>query len=39
MKKTRFSKEQICEMLKKAEAGAKIADLARRNGMPEATAG
>ena len=37
MKRTRFSEEQIIGVLKKAEAGAKTADLARRHGVSEAT--
>lgn len=36
MKRTRFTKEQIIGVLKKAEAGAKTADLARRHGVSQA---
>ena len=37
MKRMRFSEEPIIGVLKGSEAGAKIADLARRHGVPEAT--
>ena len=37
MKRKRFTGEQIIGVLKKAEAGAKTADLARRHGVSEAT--
>lgn len=36
MKRTMRSEEQIIGMLKQAEAGSMIADLARRNGVSEA---
>ena len=37
MKRKRFTEEQIIGVLKEAEAGAKTADLARRQGVSEAT--
>jgi putative transposase len=37
MKKERFSEEQIIGILKRHEAGQKVADLARENGISEAT--
>ena len=39
MKKARFSEQQIIEILKLAEAGAKVADLCRKHGIcaPEGT--
>ena len=37
MKRKRFTEEQIIGVLKEAEAGVKIADLARRHGVSEAT--
>lgn len=37
MKRTMFSAEQIIGVLKKADAGAKTGDLARRQGLSEAT--
>lgn len=37
MKRSRFTGEQIISVLKKAEAVAKTADLARRHGVSEAT--
>ena len=37
MKKSRFSEEKIIAVLKQAEAGVKIAELARKNGVTEAT--
>ena len=37
MKRTRFSEEQIIDVLKEAEAGVKTADLARWHGVSEAT--
>lgn len=37
MKRTRFTGEQIIGLLNEAEAGAKTADLARRDGVAEAT--
>jgi len=37
MKRKRFSDEQIIKVLKEAEAGAKPADLCRRQGISEAT--
>lgn len=37
MKKKRFSEEQIISILKEHEAGAKMADLARRHGVAENT--
>ena len=37
MKRARFTEDQIIGMLKKHEAGAKTADLARKHGVSEAT--
>jgi putative transposase len=37
MKRLRFTKEQIVGVLRKAEASAKTADLARKHGVSEAT--
>lgn len=37
VKKKRFSEEQIISILKEHEAGAKMADLARRHGVAENT--
>jgi putative transposase len=37
MKRARFSEEQIIGVLKEAEAGAKVSELCRRNGISEAT--
>lgn len=37
MKKKRYSEEQIVKILKEAEAGAKIRDLARKYGFAEQT--
>jgi putative transposase len=37
VKKSRFSEEKIIAVLKQAEAGVKIAELARKNGVTEAT--
>jgi putative transposase len=37
MKRTRFTDEQIIGLLMEAEARAKTADLARRQGVSEAT--
>jgi putative transposase len=37
MKPARFTEEQIIEVLKEHEAGAKTADLARKHGVSEAT--
>lgn len=37
MKKSRFSEAQIIGILKEAEAGVKVADLCRQNGISDAT--
>ena len=37
MKRARFSEEQIIGVLKEAEAGAKVSELCRRNGISDAT--
>ena len=37
MKKSRFSEEKIIGVLKQAEAGVKVAELVRKNGISEAT--
>ena len=37
MKKSRYSDSQIINILKQAEAGAKVADLCREHGMSDAT--
>ncbi len=37
MKKSRFSEEKIIAILKQAEAGVKVAELARKHGISEAT--
>lgn len=37
MKKARFNEEQIIAMLKRHEAGERVADLAREHGISEAT--
>ena len=37
MKKGRFSEAQIIGILKEAEAGVKVADLCRQNGISDAT--
>ncbi len=37
MKKSRFSEEKIIAVLKLAEAGVKVAELARKHGISEAT--
>jgi putative transposase len=37
MKKGRFTEEQIIGILKRHEAGQKVADLAREHGISEAT--
>lgn len=37
MKKSRFSEEKIIAILKQAEAGMKVAELARKHGVSEAT--
>jgi putative transposase len=37
VKAKRYTEEQIIAVLKEAEAGAKIVDLCRKNGMSEAT--
>lgn len=37
MKRSRFSEEQIIGILKQAEAGIKVIDLCRQNGISDAT--
>jgi putative transposase len=37
VKKSRFSEEKIIAVLKQAEAGVKMTELARKNGVSEAT--
>ena len=37
MKKSRFSEEKITAVLKQGEAGVKMSELARKNGVSEAT--
>ena len=37
MKKSRFTEERIIAILKQADAGVKISELARKNGVSEAT--
>jgi putative transposase len=37
MKKSRFSEEKIIAVLKQADAGVKMSELARKNGVSEAT--
>jgi putative transposase len=37
MKRARFSEEQIIAVLKEAEAGAKVTELCRRQGISDAT--
>ena len=37
MKRSRFSEEQIIGILKQAEAGVKVQDLCRQNGISDAT--
>jgi putative transposase len=37
MKKSRFSEEKIIAVLKQGEAGVKVTELARKNGVSEAT--
>jgi hypothetical protein len=37
MKKSRFTEEKIIAVLKQGEAGAKMSELARKNGVSEAT--
>jgi putative transposase len=37
MKKSRFSEEKIIAVLQQAEAGVKVAELARKHGISEAT--
>jgi len=37
MKRIRFTEEQIIEVLREQEAGAKTVDLARKHGISEAT--
>lgn len=37
MKRSRFSEEQIISILKQAEAGVKVTDLCRQNGISDVT--
>jgi putative transposase len=37
MKRARFSEEQIIDILKEAEGGAKVTELCRRHGISDAT--
>ena len=37
MKKSRFSEEKVISVLKQAEAGVKVSELVRKNGISEAT--
>jgi putative transposase len=37
MKRQRFTEEQIIQILREQDAGAKVADLARKHGISEAT--
>jgi putative transposase len=37
MKRARFSEEQIIEVLREAETGAKVSELCRRHGISDAT--
>lgn len=37
MKKSRFTEERIIAILKQADAGVKVSELARKNGVSEAT--